>query len=138
MTTGQDHTPGGTAGRTRRPRGAHADVVYAARGRALVSVSGELDFATADAVAAELAHAALTVGPSIEADVSRVAFCDAYGLAALLRAAARAERAGGALTLHGVGADLDRLLAITDTAARFGAPGAVERPVPLPGPRPGG
>src|SRR4051794_6832582 len=102
MTTGKDGTPGGAADQARRSRGARADVVHAAHGRALVTVSGELDFATADAVAAELVHAALTAGPSVEADVSRVGFCDAYGLAALLRAAACAEDAGGALTLHGV------------------------------------
>ncbi|WP_082126588.1 STAS domain-containing protein [Allosalinactinospora lopnorensis] len=97
--------------------------------RGLVYVSGELDLATADRVAAELARAIAAAGPGITVDLSGVTFCDARGLAALVKAANHAGDGGGAIALQGLPPALVRLLRITGLERRFSTvrPGAAER-----------
>lgn len=104
--------------------GAHSpdtrvEAVVSPRGGGFASVAGELDLVTTDAVAAALIRAVEETGPDLAVDVSGVTFCDARGLAALVRAANRAERDGGALTVRGASPLLVRLLRATGLEHRF-------------------
>lgn len=71
----------------------------AAAGAVIVSLGGEITFANSERLARDL-HAALDTGATrLVVDLSRVAFMDSAGLAALLRAAATARRTDATVAL---------------------------------------
>lgn len=75
---------------------------------------GELTFSTVPAL-----RGCLPDEPRLLLDVSGVSFCDSAGLAALIGARRRAERAGGGVTLLGVSAALARVLRLTGVEPLF-------------------
>lgn len=78
----------------------------------VVAIRGELDIATA-AVFGRLVNDAITrYGPDAVVDATGIAFCDASGIGALVRAANHARRAGGTLTMINVPPQLARLLRV--------------------------
>ncbi|GAA3726173.1 STAS domain-containing protein [Salinactinospora qingdaonensis] len=94
-------------------------VVDAAPEPPYVHVTGELDLATADELADELIGVIERHGPDTVVDLSGVTFCDARGLAALVRVANHAENAGGRLVIASLSPCVARLLRLTGLAWRF-------------------
>ncbi len=89
-------------------------------GAAVLSLSGELDLATA----AELRHSmAAAIGstapPRVVVDLKAVAFCDSSGLSELLTALGGAEAAGGILVLCELHPRIKRVLNVTGLNRRF-------------------
>jgi anti-sigma B factor antagonist len=81
-------------------------------GHALVTVSGEIDIATAGQLRDRLAGTADS-GQQVIVDFSGVSFLDAAGAGVLARAAARAAARGGSLHLAAAGRQARRVLALT-------------------------
>jgi anti-anti-sigma factor len=75
----------------------------------VVRAPGELDLATADALAAQGCAAAARAGVLL-LDLTGVSFCDARGLSALVRIANQADRAGCRLALIAPPPPVARLL----------------------------
>ncbi|WP_084959924.1 STAS domain-containing protein [Thermoactinospora rubra] len=77
----------------------------------MVSLRGELDYATAMLVPSELDQLPTVAGPPrVILDLSELTFCDSSGLMQLLRLWKRLQAAGGALALVGVRGMCARLL----------------------------
>lgn len=87
----------------------HAQVVD---GRAVVSVRGDVDLATADRLRDALEQA-LALSNRLQVDVTEMTFIDSTGLSALVWGHRQAAEAGGALTLRGPSPMLRRLLELT-------------------------
>jgi anti-sigma B factor antagonist len=90
-------------------------LVIAVRRRAgyvLVTVSGEIDIATAGQLRGQLAGPA-DGGQRVIVDFSQVSFIDAAGVGVLARAAARAAARGGSLQVAAAGRQVRRVLALT-------------------------
>ncbi|MEU1940509.1 STAS domain-containing protein [Streptomyces coeruleorubidus] len=84
--------------------------------RTVVTVIGEVDHLTADRLSQELESAVINGAQSIEADFSRVAFCDCSGLSVLLAANDRCRDAGAFFAVSGpVTPAVKRLLQMTGT-----------------------
>jgi anti-sigma B factor antagonist len=88
-------------------------------GRTRVSVSGELDAATANDLEAALA-AGVPGGTMVELDLGGVGFIDSSGLRALLVSQQTAEQTGGSLVLVATTPAVDRLLELTGLNDAFG------------------
>ena len=84
-------------------------------GNAVISLSGEIDMASAAKVSSALAPAVGAAGPVI-IDVSGVTFMDSTGIHALLEAA-HALRRGGCLIIHGARGSVVRVLDVCQLAA---------------------
>ena len=82
------------------------------RGHVLVTVSGEIDIATAGQLRGRLEGPAGS-GQQVIIDFSRVSFLDAAGAGVLAAAAARAAARGGSLRLAAAGRQVRRVLALT-------------------------
>lgn len=93
-------------------------------GTTRVAAAGELDIATATDFGIELAHAIDEHGPDVLIDASRLTFCDARGLAAIVAADGLARHRGGAVTLTDVRPQMARILRITRLDKRFMRPRA--------------
>ncbi len=94
-------------------------------GAVRVTVEGELDVATADALDAKLAEAEARVTPMIVVDLAQVEFMDSTALQVLLKAEARSRRDGRRLRLSPPSSQVQRL---------FEAAGVLDRlPLPAPG-----
>jgi anti-sigma B factor antagonist len=114
---------------------------------AVVALRGELDVADAATVAAQLTAAAAR-DQLLIVDLAGLDFIDSSGIAALVRARARARQAGGDLLLAAPQRQVQRVLALTRLADAFGvhacAAGHAGPPPPAPGtaaplrPRPAG
>lgn len=86
----------------------------------VVSLTGELDIATAQALHRALAEAVTGVRePHLVIDLEGVEFCDSTGLSVLLTAMNGAQSAGGRVVLSGVRARMARLLTMTGLSKRF-------------------
>ncbi|WP_214322561.1 STAS domain-containing protein [Nonomuraea sediminis] len=110
MTTSHDH-PGLRARVSSRPGG-------------VLSISGELDLATAQALR-DIVHDALARHKTtLVLDLSGVRFCDVIGLGVLRACAADAESSGGRLELIGIPEQLRRVMEISEAASRSPSPGA--------------
>jgi anti-sigma B factor antagonist len=105
--------PGGPTAQLRLSRRAETD------GRQVVSVSGELDIATAQQAYAYLSdlidqgHAPLSV------DLGGLTFCDASGLSVLAKTARRARECGRQLMLTGARPSLLKIMQVTEMDAMF-------------------
>ncbi|MFC7331175.1 STAS domain-containing protein [Marinactinospora rubrisoli] len=115
------HPPDPTEGAVVPPAAPPASVVtvHGPDGRAVVVARGELDVATADALADALTTAADRTGRDVTVDLSGVAFCDAAGLGGLVRAANHADRAGLRIVLRAPTQRIARLLYVTGLSGRF-------------------
>lgn len=82
-------------------------------GRAIVSVSGEVDILTAPALRATFAEAIDRAETGVIADLSLVSFIDACGLGVLAGAGGRARHLPAGLRLSGVPEHVHRLLRLT-------------------------
>jgi anti-anti-sigma factor len=87
-------------------------------GGARVTVSGELDAATASDLESALADAVAS-GGRVELDLSAVTFIDSSGLRALIVSRQAASDAGGTLVLGATTAVVDRLLQLTGLDESF-------------------
>ncbi|GAB2859933.1 STAS domain-containing protein [Streptomyces deserti] len=85
-------------------------------GRTVVAVAGEVDHLTAARLSDELEAAVINGARCVEADFSRVAFCDCSGLSVLLAARSHCQVAGVGFAASGpVTPAVRRLLQVTDT-----------------------
>jgi anti-sigma B factor antagonist len=87
-------------------------VVRRRPGHVLVTVSGEIDIATAGQLRDRLAGP-VGGGQQVIVDLSRVSFIDAAGAGVLAGAAARAAARGGSLQLAAAGRQVRRVLVLT-------------------------
>jgi anti-anti-sigma factor len=90
-----------------------------ADGYQVVSVSGELDIATAEAAYAYLSEVIDSWPVPIQVDLSGLTFCDASGLGVLARVANHARRAGRQLRLTAVRPSLLKIMRITGLDGAF-------------------
>ena len=86
---------------------------------AFVSVSGEVDVATAHELGAQVARAEATDAELIVIDLSRVTFMDSTGLRALLEADARSRENGARLRVTQPSAQVRRLFELTGAETRL-------------------
>jgi len=77
--------------------------------RSVVSLSGELDMATADLLWAEL-EPVLQPGRTVVLDCAQLEFMDSTGMRVLLRASRRADEIGGAFQMTAVPPPVERVL----------------------------
>jgi anti-sigma B factor antagonist len=88
-------------------------------GEAVVHLGGELDFASAEAAVSYVTDIIDRHGSPLTADLSALTFCDARGLAALVRMAGYAEQAGCPFRLASPRPSLVRIMRITGLHERF-------------------
>lgn len=88
-------------------------------GHTVLSVSGELDFATTAALRVEIANVLSATTTPVIIDLSGVSFCDASGLALLVGAQRRARLGGRTLVLAGPRPTVLKLLHITGLDRAF-------------------
>lgn len=90
-------------------------------GTAVVRFVGELDMSCAErAQAAGIsALSQLDPGSPLVLDVSELAFCDSFGLKALIGIRGEAERSGHRVVLRRPSALLERMLRLTDLRGHF-------------------
>jgi anti-anti-sigma factor len=93
-------------------------VEYFGHDAAHVQVMGELDIATA-AKLVQAIEAALSKARLVVVDLSRLTFIDCVGLGAIVAVHNRARRSQRKLFLSSVTAQVNRLMDITGTSARF-------------------
>lgn len=85
----------------------------------MVEVTGEIDIATAEALAVHLSAATARAEPDVLVDLRRVAFFDCSGLRVLCRADTRARERGGRLRVVSDGPRVHRLLRAARLLSRF-------------------
>jgi anti-sigma B factor antagonist len=104
---------GGPATQLRLSRRAGQD------GSQVVSVSGELDIATAQQAYAYLSDLIDHGQASLSVDLAGLTFCDASGLSVLAKAARRAREAGRQLMLTDARPSLLKIMRVTELDAMF-------------------
>ncbi len=87
-------------------------------GLVMLTVSGELDLATAPSLMAAVTELASAGGPPAVIDLSHVTFCDSSGLGALI-AARQLLPAENSLVLRQPSASVRKLLALTGMTRMF-------------------
>ncbi|MFI1396020.1 STAS domain-containing protein [Streptomyces sp. NPDC020681] len=102
--------------------------------RALITLAGEIDLATAHLVRRTLAQCLHDGIRTIDIDLTTLTFCDLTGLNAFLDASHATSAAGGSLRLHYPPPVVARLLALTGTGTLLlGLPAVpLGRPTDLP------
>ncbi len=88
-------------------------------GEAVVQLAGELDIASAEVAVSYVTEIIDRHGGPVTADLSALAFCDASGLAALVRMAGYAELAGRPFRLASPKPSLIKIMRITGLHHRF-------------------
>lgn len=96
--------------------------------RALITLAGEIDLATAPLVYAELAGCVRDGIRTADVDLTAVTFCDASGLNAFLTASRHATDAGTTLQLHHPPPTMARIIEITGSGFLLHEPHAVRPP----------
>lgn len=81
----------------------------------VVTITGELDVATAPQLDGVLRCVSSQVDGDLEIDAAEMTFCDCRGLAVLLHAAERRRRRGQRLTVTHPSPALRRLISLIDT-----------------------
>ncbi|MER6960125.1 MULTISPECIES: STAS domain-containing protein [unclassified Streptomyces] len=102
--------------------------------RALITLAGEIDLATAPLVRQALAECLPDGISSIDVDLTAVTFCDASGLNAFLMASRLATDAGMTLRLHHPPQCMTRVIEITGSGFllhSFPAAGVRPRRIPV-------
>ncbi|PKV83449.1 STAS domain-containing protein [Streptomyces sp. TLI_146] len=95
------------------------------KARALITLAGEIDLATAPLLQETLARCLHDGIRTVDVDLTPVTFCDCSGLNTFLDAADRTTAAGGTLRLHYPSSALHRLLELTGSTFLL-------RPLPTP------
>lgn len=85
----------------------------------ILTVSGELDVATAPRLRAEVGRLALDPGQLLVVDLAGVTFCDSSGISALIAARNAAEAAQAGIALVAVPHRITRTLGLTGLADFF-------------------
>jgi len=103
---------------------AHAELIELSHsispaGEPVVQLRGDLDYASAEVAVSYVTGVIDRHGGPLTADLSALTFCDARGLAALVRMARYAERAGCPFRLASPSASLVRIMRITGLHDRF-------------------
>jgi anti-sigma B factor antagonist len=88
-------------------------------GSQVISVTGELDIATAEQAYAYISDVIDCWPAPVRVDLAGLTFCDASGLGALARVARRAREAGRPLTLISPRPSLVKIMRITGLDATF-------------------
>lgn len=88
-------------------------------GEAVVQLEGELDIVSAEVAVSYVTDIIDRHGGPVTADLSALAFCDARGLAALVRMAGYAERADCPFRLASPNPSLVKIMRITGLYHRF-------------------
>ena len=88
-------------------------------GEAVVDFGGELDFATAEAAVSYVRDVIDRHRGPVMVDLTALAFCDARGLAALVRMAGYAEQKGCPFRLASPSPSLVKIMRITGLDRRF-------------------
>ena len=88
-------------------------------GEAVVQLGGELDIVSAEVAVSYVTDIIDRHGGPVTADLSALAFCDARGLAALVRIAGYAERADCPFRLASPNPSLVKIMRITGLYHRF-------------------
>ncbi|WP_369193815.1 STAS domain-containing protein [Streptomyces djakartensis] len=96
--------------------------------RALITLAGEIDLATAPLVRAALAACLHDGIRTTDVDLTAVTFCDASGLNVFLTASLYATDAGGVLRLHHPAPSLARVIEMTGSSFLLHEPHAVRPP----------
>ncbi|MFI6334345.1 STAS domain-containing protein [Streptomyces sp. NPDC050535] len=108
------------------------------RNRALITLAGEIDLASAPLVRSALERCLDDGIRTIDVDLTPVAFCDCSGLNTFLYAAQRTAEAGGTLRLHCPPRILALLLDLTGSGSLLlGLPSGPPPPAPAPSHRQG-
>lgn len=94
--------------------------VSEAADRAIVSLDGELDLATAPQLREQLVTLAEKDGGDVVVDLTRLAFIDSTGLSVLVMALNRSRAAGGSIVLRNPSDSVMRILEITGLISVFG------------------
>lgn len=87
--------------------------------RALVSVSGEVDLATAGELSDHALEALRTVSPHVVVDLTDVSFMDSTGLKSLITIDQRTALAGGSFSVVGPSRSVRKLLSLTGLDETF-------------------
>ena len=95
------------------------DVTAVGPGCWRVTVSGEIDMATAPSLASQLDSLTSEPGVSVVVDLTGVSFMDSSGLRTVVRSATAAEDSGGSLVINGVSGSVARLLEVTGLTERL-------------------
>ncbi|GAA4506467.1 MULTISPECIES: anti-sigma factor antagonist [Nonomuraea] len=99
-------------------------------GAAVLSLSGELDIATAAECGRCMAEAIASTEPAkVVVDMKGVEFCDSSGLSVLIAAASGAEASGGVLVLCELHPRVQRVLDVTGLTKRFRSYGTVQEAI---------
>ncbi|MEV1079678.1 STAS domain-containing protein [Streptomyces sp. NPDC002814] len=101
------------------------------RKRALITLSGEIDFESAPLVRVSLERCLRDGIRTIDVDLTAVSFCDCSGLNAFLRAAQQTTVVGGTLRLHHPPTTLARILDLADCGFLLLGPPFDHLPPPL-------
>ncbi|MDA0633254.1 STAS domain-containing protein [Nonomuraea sp. MCN248] len=95
-------------------------VITPVDGATVLSLSGELDIATAAECGRGLAEAVASSEPArVVVDMKGVEFCDSSGLSVLISALTGAEASGGVLVLCELHPRIRRVLTLTGLSRRF-------------------
>ncbi|MER7756371.1 STAS domain-containing protein [Kitasatospora sp. NPDC097643] len=95
-------------------------VQFATRGdRVRATVRGEIDLDVAEGLGEALETALEASRAGLDVDLSAVTFCDSAGLNLLLRLRNTAHRTDRTVAITRAGAQVERLLAITETTGLF-------------------
>jgi anti-anti-sigma factor len=97
----------------------HAEVVRDDDLAVILTVSGEIDLATAPSLAAALDEIEAASGRSVHLDLAEVTFLDSSGISVLVNCRRRLEDAGGGLVLHRATPTVRRVLEISGLGAVF-------------------
>ncbi len=87
--------------------------------RAVVSVGGEVDLATARSLTDHALEALRAVSPHVVLDLSGVTFMDSTGLKSLITISQRASLAGGSFAVVGPTSAVHKLLKLTGLEEAF-------------------
>jgi anti-anti-sigma factor len=88
-------------------------------GRAILTLAGELDMASAEILQQALEEPTLATEPSMVLDLEQLQFIDSTGLRIILRALERCRARGQAFAITRGSAQVQRLLSVTGVAAHL-------------------
>ena len=94
------------------PTESHMDIILAEQDQLTVKLTGQLSVQTISPMwqSANELLAGQTLDKPVQIDLSDLGYCDGFGIGLLSEIRSRVERAGGRVTYHGCGEDLQKLI----------------------------